>query len=256
MTFPLQYLDAPPHLTEHSEKIAYKMSAGIGPTIIWCGGLNSDMDGSKATHLHNWAKDKGRSFIRFDYFGHGASSGIFGEGTVSRWGRDIVTIMDELTADDDVILLGSSMGGWSSLLATRSRPNKVKALLLIAPAPDFTEKLMWANWSEDIKNNILNKGVHFEPSEYDEPYEYRRALIDDGRAHQLLDKSFPFSGPVRIFQGGADNVVPPDYSMKLLDVLTSDDVRYTIIKSGDHSLSRPEDLEVLTQALSDLCQTV
>ncbi len=256
MTFPLQYLDAPPHLTEHSEKIAYKMSAGRGPAIIWCGGLNSDMDGSKATHLHNWAKGEGRQFIRFDYFGHGASSGRFGDGTISRWGRDVVTVMDELASGDDVILLGSSMGGWSSLLAARARPDKVKALLLMAPAPDFTEKLMWANWPEDIKNNILTKGVHFEPSEYDQPYEYRRTLIEDGREHQLLDAPISFAGPVRIFQGGGDTVVPPAYSMKLVDVLTSDDLRYTIIKSGDHSLSRPDDLDILTKALSDLCQIV
>ena len=159
MTFTLQYLDAPPHLTDATEKIAYKMSGGTGPTIIWCGGLNSDMDGSKATHFHDWAKNQGRSYIRFDYYGHGASSGLFGDGTISRWGKDVVTVIDAL-ASDDVILIGSSMGGWSSMLATRARPDRVKALLLINPAPDFTEKLMWANWPDDIKNNIPVSYTH------------------------------------------------------------------------------------------------
>lgn len=253
MPFQLSYIDAPPHLTEASEKIAYKMSAGIGPTIIWCGGLNSDMDGSKATHFHEWAHREGRAYVRFDYYGHGASSGMFGDGTISRWGADVVTVIDNI-ARDDVILIGSSMGGWSSMLAARARPERVKALFLINPAPDFTEKLMWANWPEEIKNNILNKGVHFEPSEYGEPYEYRRTLIDDGRAHQLLDTPFDFSGPVRIFQGGKDNVVPADYSRKIVDVVTGDDITCLLIKSGDHSLSRAEDLEIMTRVLADLCQ--
>ena len=252
MTFTLQYLDAPPHLTEEGEKIAYKMSDGSGPTIIWCGGLNSDMDGSKATHFHEWAKNQRRSFIRFDYYGHGASSGLFGDGTISRWGEDVVSVIDAL-AEQEIILIGSSMGGWSSMLAARARPERVKALLLINPAPDFTEKLMWAHWPEETKNNILINGVHFEPSEYEEPYEYRKTLIEDGRAHQLLDAPFIFEGPVHIFQGGMDEVVPPDYSRRIVDVVSSDDILCTLIKSGDHSLSRPQDLIQMTSALADLC---
>jgi len=260
MTFSIQYLDAPPHLSDATEKIAYKMSAGDGSnkegsTIIWCGGLNSDMDGGKATHFHEWAHGQGRAYIRFDYYGHGASSGLFGDGTISRWGEDVVTVMDELTAGD-IILIGSSMGGWSSMLAARARPKRVKALLLINPAPDFTEKLMWANWPDEIKNNILTKGVHFEPSEYDEPYEYRRTLIEDGRAHQLLDEPFTFDGPVRIFQGGQDNVVPPQYSRQIVDVISSENITCTLVKSGDHSLSRPEDLELITASLAELCQSL
>jgi len=255
MTFSLQYLDAPPHLTDANEKIAYKMSAGKGPAIIWCGGLNSDMDGTKAAHFHNWAKDAGRSYVRFDYYGHGASSGLFGDGTVSRWGADVVAVIDALTSGS-VILIGSSMGGWASMLAARKRPDRIKGLLLINPAPDFTEKLMWANWPDDVKSNILTKGVHFEPSEYDEPYEYRRTLIEDGRIHQLLDAPFEFEGPVRIFQGGQDAVVPPDYSRQIIDVVTSDDITCTLVKTGDHSLSRPDDLYLMTQTLSNLCQTI
>lgn len=255
MTFTLQYLDAPLHLTEAHEKIAYKMSPGTGPTIIWCGGLNSDMDGSKATHFHDWALNQGRAYIRFDYYGHGASSGMFGDGTISRWGQDVVSVMDAL-ASEEVILIGSSMGGWASMLAARARPTNVKGLFLINPAPDFTEKLMWANWPEDVKANIMDKGVHFEPSEYGEPYEYRRSLIEDGRAHQLLDAPFDFAGPVRIFQGGQDAVVPPEYSRQIVDVVTSTDVQCTLIKAGDHSLSRPEDLQAMTTAMAELCQAL
>ena len=255
MTLSLSYLDAPPHLTDENEKIAYKMSTGFGPSIIWCGGLNSDLEGSKAIHFHEWAIEAGHKFIRFDYFGHGESSGQFGEGTISRWGQDVVTVMDELTSGD-VILIGSSMGGWSSMLAARSRPDRVRALLLINPAPDFTEKLMWNNWSEQVKETIMTKGVHFEPSGYETPYEYRRSLIEDGRAHQILDEPFEFDGPVRIFQGGIDDVVPPDYSRQVVDVVTSSDVVCTLIKSGDHSLSRAEDLKTMTMALADLCQSL
>ena len=142
------------------------------------------------------------------------------------------------------------------MLAARARPTRVKALLLINPAPDFTEKLMWANWSEDIKNNIMTQGVHFEPSEYDEPYEYRRSLIEDGRAVQLLDGPFDFTGPVRIFQGGKDEVVPPDYSRQIVDVVTGEDVVCTLIKDGDHSLSRPSDLEMISGSLLELCQNL
>lgn len=249
----LSYLDAPPHLTDATEKIAYKMTAGTGPTIIWCGGLNSDMDGSKASHFHNWAEARGRNYVRFDYYGHGASSGLFGDGTISRWGNDVVTVMDNLSTGD-VILIGSSMGGWSSMLAALARPDRVKALLLINPAPDFTEKLMWANWPDDVKKNILTKGVHYEPSEHDEPYEYRRTLIEDGRAHQLLDETYAFDGPIRIFQGGQDAVVPTSYSRRIVDLVSSQDVVCTLIKSGDHSLSRPSDLAMITDSLAGLCQ--
>lgn len=255
MTDTLSYLNAPPHLTEAGEKIAYKMSPGKGPAIIWCGGLKSDMDGSKATYLHDWAKAQGRAFVRFDYYGHGQSSGKFRDGTISRWGQDVVTVIDALT-DGDIILIGSSMGGWSSLLATRTRLEKIKALLLIAPAPDFTEKLMWANWPEDVKDKIIKDGIYYEASDYGEPYEYTRELIEDGRAHQLLDAPYEFAGPVRIFQGGQDDVVPWQYAQNVGDVISSENVTFNLVKSGDHSMSRPQDLHLITQALSDLCQIV
>lgn len=241
--------------TKTGHKIAYKKTVGQGPTLIWCGGLKSDMEGGKATHLHDWALGKSRNFIRFDYFGHGQSSGLFREGTMSQWADDVVQVMDELT-QGDIILIGSSMGGWASLLATQQRLTRVKALLLIAPAPDFTEKLTWKNWSEDQRQTLINDGIVYVPSDYDEPYEYSQALMEDGRINQLLDSPIKFDGPVRILQGAQDSVVPWDYSHQIVDVITSMDVDYTLVKTGDHSLSSPADLKRLISRAEELCRLI
>lgn len=246
----LNYLSAP-----KGEKIAYKKSDGKGPTLVWCGGLKSDMEGGKATHLHDWAIEEGRSYIRFDYFGHGESSGAFREGTISRWASDVVQVIDELTKGD-VILVGSSMGGWASLLATLQRPNRVKGLLLIAPAPDFTQKLTWADWTDEQRETLERDGIVYVPSDYDEPYEYSRILMKDGKANQILDAPINFDGPVRVLQGAADPVVPWEYSRQILDVITSEDVDYTLVKNGDHSLSAPEDLDRLVRVAKELCRII
>ena len=236
-------------------RIVYQHNEGRGPTFIWCGGLKSDMEGSKAVHLHEWAKQSGQSFIRFDYFGHGISDGEFADGTISRWAADVCHVIDELTRGD-VILIGSSMGGWASLLAAMDRPKRVKALLLINPAPDFTEKLTYENWSQDQKDELEREGVVYEPSGYDESYAYSKALIIDGRQRQILDRSITFSGPVHILQGEADAVVPWDYSLKIVGALTSTHVDYTLVKDGDHSLSRPQDLDRLVRSAKALARHV
>jgi len=241
--------------TSDGEKIAYKMSEGKGPTLIWCGGLKSDMEGGKATYLHDWAIEEGRSYIRFDYFGHGVSSGKFRHGTISRWAADVVLVIDDL-AKGDVILVGSSMGGWASLLAALKRPERVKGLLLIAPAPDFTQKLTWAEWTDEQREMLARDGIVYVPSDYDEPYEYSRALMDDGKANQILDAPIKFDGPVCILQGAADPVVPWAYSRQILDVITSEDVYYTLVKNGDHSLSTPRDLNRLVRVAKELCRCV
>ncbi|WP_026942809.1 alpha/beta fold hydrolase [Hellea balneolensis] len=250
----LNYLSA-----EDGEKIAYKMSERAdgykGPTLIWCGGLKSDMEGGKAVHLHDWAIEEGRHYIRFDYFGHGVSSGEFRDGTISRWAADVVRVIDEL-AIGDVILVGSSMGGWASLLAALNRPDRVKGLLLIAPAPDFTEKLTYAQWSQEQRETLERDGIVYVPSDYDEPNEYSRVLMEDGKAHQILDAPIKFDGPVRILQGAADPVVPWEYSRRILDVITSHDVDYTLVKNGDHSLSSPNDLDRLVRTAKELCRTL
>jgi pimeloyl-ACP methyl ester carboxylesterase len=247
---PLKFLSTP-----DGEKIAYKMSGGSGPALIWCGGLKSDMEGGKATHLHDWAIEEKRRYIRFDYFGHGESSGRFRDGTISRWGQDTAQIIDDLT-EGDVILIGSSMGGWASLLAAMARPERVKALLLIAPAPDFTEKLMWANWSAEQRETLERDGILYEPSDYDEPYEYSRELMEDGRNNQILDAPINFPGPVRILQGAKDDVVPWQYSQQIMDVITSQDINYTLVKNGDHSLSAPADLDRLIRTAKELCRII
>jgi len=241
--------------TQSGHKIAYKISAGKGPTLIWCGGLKSDMEGGKAVHLHNWALNHNRHYVRFDYFGHGESTGLFREGTISQWAADVMQIIDEL-AERDVILIGSSMGGWASLLTTIARPKRVKGLLLIAPAPDFTEKLTWANWTDAQRQALEQDGIVYVPSDYDEPYEYSRALMADGKANQILDNPIEFEGPVRILQGANDTVVPWEYSKQILDVVTSRDVDYTLVKNGDHRLSSDLDLNRLTRAAQDLCVIV
>lgn len=248
----VKYLDAPGYAGSESERLAYKSCPGGGPAFVWCGGLKSDMEGGKALHLHDWAARSGRAYVRFDYFGHGDSSGQFRDGTISRWARDAVQVIDELTSGD-IVLTGSSMGGWAALLAMLERPERVKGLILIAPAPDFTEKLMWANFSDEAKRAVMEDGIHYEPSDYDEPYEYSRELIEDGRQHQLLDAPINFDGPVRILQGVQDDVVPWSYAHQLLDVLTSEDISMTLVKSGDHSLSRPEDLSRLEQTAEEIC---
>jgi len=244
----LNYLSA-----QDGEKIAYKMSEGKGPTLIWCGGLKSDMEGGKATYLHDWAIEEGRSYIRFDYYGHGVSSGEFRDGTISRWAADVVQVMDEL-AQGDVILIGSSMGGWASLLATLHRPERVKGLLLIAPAPDFTQKLTWKEWTEEQRITLERDGIVYVPSDYDAPYEYSRALMEDGKKNQILDAPIKFDGPVHILQGAKDTVVPWDYSRQIVDVITGEDVDYTLVKNGDHSLSTPNDLDRLIRTAKELCR--
>lgn len=246
----LNYLSVP-----NDEKLAYKMSSGKGPTLIWCGGLKSDMEGGKATHLHDWAIEEGRSYIRFDYFGHGVSSGEFRDGTISRWSADVVQVIDELSTGD-VILVGSSMGGWASLLAALKRPDRVKGLLLIAPAPDFTEKLTRQEWNAEQRAASARGESVFMPSDYGEPYEYSVALMEDGKARQILDAPIKFEGPVRILQGVADPVVPWEYSRRIVDVITSEDVDYTLVKNGDHSLSAPNDLDRLVRVAKELCRRI
>ncbi len=238
--------------TKDGERIAYKRCTGAdtAPTLIWCGGLKSDMDGTKAVFLHDWAARRGANYIRFDYFGHGQSSGDFIDGTISRWAADVGRVIEGLT-ENDVILVGSSMGGWASLLAA-TQHKRVKALLLINPAPDFTQKLTYAGWDAKTRAALLHDGVVYEPSDYGEPYAYSRALIEDGRARQILDAPINFRGAVRILQGAEDSVVPADYSRKILDVITSGDARYTLVKGGDHSLSRPQDLELLAARAGEL----
>lgn len=244
--------NAPAFLTlNDGTRLAYQKTEGVGPTVIWCGGLKSDMDGSKAVHLEQWAQKKGRAYIRFDYFGHGVSDGDFIEGTISRWASDVVAFIDAF-CEDGVVLIGSSMGGWASLLAAMERKEKVEAMVLINPAPDFTQKLTYAKWTEAQKLTLETEGIVYEPSGYDEPYAYSKVLMEDGKARQILDDTIPLTCPIRILQGAEDNVVPPAHSRLIVEAIESEDVTYTLVKGGDHSLSREADLKLLSNALSAL----
>lgn len=232
--------------------LAFERQSGAAPTFVWLGGFKSDMSGTKAQALAEWAQARGQGFVRFDYSGHGRSSGAFTDGTISAWAGDAVAALDELTTGP-LVLVGSSMGGWISLLAARARPERVAALLLIAPAADFTERLMWASFPAEVRQQIMETGRWERPSAYDpEPYVITRRLIEDGRAHLLMDGSIGFDGPVRILQGGDDPDVPPAHAEALAALIESPDKRFELIPDGDHRLSRPQDLARLTATADEL----
>lgn len=238
------------------ETIAYLEHDGLGPTVVWLGGFKSDMTGTKAAHLHDWAVRQEQAFVRFDYFGHGASSGDFRAGTITRWREDALAVIDELTGGP-LILVGSSMGGWIATLAALARPDRVAGMVLIAPALDMTEALMWRGMDDQIRTMIVETGEWARPSLYDpEPYPITRGLIEDGRHHLLLEGKIAFPGPVRILHGQDDPDVPWAHSLKLIDALESADATLTLVKDGDHRLSAPADLARLELAVAELVARV
>ena len=226
-------------------RLAFQRNAGAGPTLVWLSGFKSDMGGTKAEALARWSTSAGRSFLRLDYSGCGRSEGRFEDGTISRWLADALCVIDAASAGP-LTLVGSSMGGWIALLVALARPERIASLLLIAPAPDFTERLMWESFPDEVRAEILERGRWERPSPYDpEPYVITRALIEDGRRHLLLHRPIPITAPVRILQGMQDPDVPWRHALALVEALVSTDVTLTLIKDGDHRLSRPQDLERL-----------
>jgi pimeloyl-ACP methyl ester carboxylesterase len=244
--------------TSAERTIAVRTDAGKDPGLFWLGGFKSDMKGTKAEALSVWAREHGRACVRFDYSGHGESSGDFAEGTISRWLEESVAVFERYCVGPQVAI-GSSMGGWLALLLARElrrRPGPQAAslagLVLIAPAVDFTEVLMWQRFPDDIKREIEQKGVWLRPSEYSEgPYPIARGLIEDGRRNLLLGGMIETGCPVRILQGVLDPDVPWNHAVDLTSRLAQDDVVLTLVKDGDHRLSRPEDIERLTQAVAE-----
>jgi pimeloyl-ACP methyl ester carboxylesterase len=238
------------------ERIAYRLRSGRAPGIVWLGGFKSAMTGNKAERLDAWAARSGRACLRFDYFGHGESSGDFADGTVSRWRDDALAVIDTLT-EGALVLVGSSMGAWITLLAAAARRERIAALLLIAPATDFTEALLWARLPDEIRSEIMEKGVWMRPSIYDaERYPITRRLVEDGRRHLLLDRGPIAPGcPVRILQGMRDPDVPWQHALKLAETLEGD-VSITFVKEGDHRLSTPSDLKLLERTLDGLVADV
>ncbi len=240
-------------LTREGRRLAYRRTKPCkrGPGLVWLSGFKSDMSGTKVLALEAWAAEAGLGFLAFDYSGHGLSDGEFADGTVTTWRADTLAAIDALT-DGPQILVGSSMGGWLALLAALARPERVAGLVLIAPAPDFTSKLMWPEFSPEAQSEILEHGVHMRPSEYGDPYPITRALIEDGATWSLLDKPIAFDGPVRILQGRKDPDVPWRHAFKLMNAITSDDILFTLLKDGDHRLSRQQDIERLISTCEDM----
>lgn len=220
--------------------------------VVFLHGLMSDMEGGKALYMEQQCKMQGRAFIRFDQMGHGASSGRFDEGTVGAWAEDTLAVLDTLTRGPQV-LIGSSMGGWLMLLAARARPHRIAGLVGIAAAPDFTEDLTWPALSPDQRREVEVRGRVEIPCPYSEqPYVFTEALFRDGRKNLVLKDALPFDGPVRLLHGQQDDSVPWERSLLLAERLTSPDVDCILIKSGDHRLSRLQDLDSLDMALTSV----
>ncbi len=234
--------------------IAYmnRSAKTTGPSVLWLSGFKSEMTATKASALDDWAVRTGRGYTRFDYFGHGASSGSFRDGTVSRWRDDALAILDSV-ANGPQILVGSSMGAWIALLAALARPERVAGMVLIAPAPDFTEDLIWAELPDVARQTIEADGEWMRPSAYDpDPTPITRALIEDGRRHLLLKRPIPIRVPFHILHGMADPDVPWTHALRLVERLESKDVTLELVKYGDHRLSTPCDLVRLEEALERL----
>ncbi|HEV7368895.1 alpha/beta hydrolase [Arenibaculum sp.] len=231
--------------------IAFNRTAGRSPGVVFLGGYKSDMTGTKATELERFCRERGHAFLRFDYRGHGASSGRFEDGTIGAWAEDAIDAIDRLTEGPQV-LVGSSMGGWIMLLAALARPQRVHGLVGIAAAPDFTEDLIWAGLDEARRRRMMEDGEIREPSDYGEPYVYTRALIEDGRRHLLLRDTVALTCPVRLLQGMRDPDVPWRTAERIAGRIAAEDVRVTLVKDGDHRLSRPQDLELLFATVAEL----
>lgn len=212
------------------------------PGVVFLHGLRSDRGGTKAEALARHASERGYGLLRFDMFGHGASSGRFEDGGISRWVEDAVAVLDELTQGPQV-LIGSSMGGWVMTKTAMARPGRLRGLVGIAVAPDFTEDLMWAGLSAAQRETLMAAGVVELPSEYDDgPYRISRHLIEDGRKNLVLRDEVPIACPVRLIHGQRDDSVPWQTSLRLAERIKGDDVTVHLVKDGDHRLSRPQDL--------------
>jgi pimeloyl-ACP methyl ester carboxylesterase len=235
--------------------IAYRRTAGKAPGVVFCPGFMSDMTGEKAVTLEALCRERGHAYVRFDYQGHGESSGAFADGTIGLWAADAIAVVDELT-EGPQILVGSSMGGWIMLLTALARAERVAALVGIAAAPDFTKRLWEDELSTEQRAEIETQGRTVIPSAYDDDYTFTKALIDDGNAHLVLDKPIPLDVPVRLLHGMGDDAVPWQTALKIQEQLTGDDVEVTFVKNGDHRLSESADLKRLRGVVSALLDSL
>ena len=249
MTAP-HFLDTP-----QNRKIAYRKSNGQGPTVVFLGGLKSDMDGTKAVHLEAWAKARGQAFLRFDYSGHGSSSGAFTDGCIGDWADDAFAVIEAMT-QGPLILVGSSMGGWVSLLMTKRLEHRIAGLVTIAAAPDFTEDSMWASFDATQKTALETEGQVALPSDYGDPYIITKKMIEDGRNQLVLRDALPLPFPTRFLQGTNDADVDMNVALRLLAHAQGDDMRLTLVDGADHRFSDDACLALITASVEDVLNRV
>lgn len=241
-----EYLD-----TSAGRRIAYNQSEGRGTGVVFLGGFRSDMQGTKAVALEEWARSQGRPFLRFDYSGHGESSGNFEEGAIGDWFADASAAISALTQGPQV-LVGSSMGGWIALLLARAMPQKIAGLVTVAAAPDFTEQGFWAGFTKVQRARLIADGKIEIPSDYDAPYAITHRLIEDGRAHLVMQQPLDLPFPVRLLQGTMDADVPMEWALELLEHATGTDIRLTLVKGADHRFSTPDCLAQITTSVEEV----
>lgn len=238
--------------TPQGRRIAYHKTEGAGPGLVFLGGFKSDMEGTKALYLEDWAKQQGRAFLRFDYSGHGQSSEKFTSGCIGDWAADAMAVINGLT-DGPQMLIGSSMGGWIALLVARAMTGRLVGLVGIAAAPDFTEDSMWAGFSEAQKTELQQTGRVELPSDYDDgPYVITQRLIEDGRHQLVLRRPLSLPFPVRFLQGTADVDVEMSVALRLLAHATGDDIRLTLVQGADHRFSTERCLELVTTMVMEI----
>jgi pimeloyl-ACP methyl ester carboxylesterase len=240
-----------------ARRIAVLRREGASPGVVWLGGFRSDMAGTKAEALDAWAAESGHACTRFDYSGHGRSEGRFEDGTISRWLEEAEAVLERF-APGPQVLVGSSMGGWVALLLAqrlreRGEGSRLAGIVLIAPAVDMTKDLIWDSFDEAARRDIQEKGFHVQPSAYsDEPYVFTCALIEDGERHLFGDRPIETGCPVHVIQGMQDDDVPWTHATALMERLAFDDAVLTLVRDGDHRLSRPEDIERLTRIVAQM----
>lgn len=241
--------------TDHGTRLAYRKSEGEGCGVIWCGGFMSDMEGSKAIALEELCQQMGRPYVRFDYQGHGASDGKFEDGTIGLWQQDAMAVLDQLTTGPQV-LVGSSMGGWISLLTLKKRAERIAAFVGVAAAPDFTLR-HWINLTPQQQQDVLTKGKVLIDSDYGpDPYTFSKALFDDGANNLVMTRPIETDIPIRLIQGTADPDVPWQTALDIADIVTSENTEAIIIPEGDHRLSREIDLSRLKRIVKEVLTEV
>lgn len=237
--------------TPQGRRIAYHKTDGMGPVIVFLGGLKSDMEGTKAIHLEAWAQAQGRAFLRFDYSGHGESSETFEDGCIGDWHEDTLAAVAALT-EGPIVPVGSSMGGWQALLLARAVPERIAGMVTIAAAPDFTEDGYWASFTDAQKAELDAQGYVELPSDYMEPYRISKRMIEDGRTRLVLRSPLALPFRVRCLQGTADTAVSTETALRLLDHADCEDMRLTLVKDADHRFSDEACLGLIEAALEEV----